>query len=120
MVSRLKERQDDAKLRVLQILTTKPQMSSRELAEKIGISNGSAYYLLRSLVDNGFVRLASFKKSPQKTKYHYLLTSKGIREKSFITNQFILRKKKEYVLLKEEIAKLEMDLDCKIELNKRT
>ena len=48
MASRRKEQQEDAKLRVLQIISGNPQMTSRELAQKVGISNGSAFYLLTS------------------------------------------------------------------------
>ena len=110
MASRRKEHQEDAKLRVLQIISDNPQMTSRELAQRVGISNGSAYYLLTSLIDKGFVKLANFKKSDQKIKYYYLLTPKGIREKSFITSKFIVRKKQEYELLKKEIAELERDV----------
>ena len=93
MASRRKEHQEDAKLRVLQILSSNPQMTSRELAQKIGISNGSAFYLLTSLIDMGFVKLLNFKNSSQKIKYSYLLTPKGIREKfacnqRFLTNTF--------------------------------
>ena len=110
MSSRRKEHQEDAKLRVLQILSNNPQMTSREIAQKVGISNGSAYYLLTSLIDKGFVKLTNFKKSEQKTKYSYLLTSRGIREKSFITSRSLVRKKKEYELLKKEITELEQDL----------
>ena len=110
MSSRRKEHQEDAKLRVLQIVSKHPQMTSRELAEKVGISNGSAYYLLTSLIDKGFVKLTNFKKSEQKTKYSYLLTPKGIREKSFITGKFLERKKQEYELLKKEITELERDV----------
>ena len=93
MASRRKEQQEDAKLRVLQMISGNPHMTSRELAHKIGISNGSAYYLLRSLIDKGFVKFAKFKKNEQKTKYSYLLTLKGVREKSLITQEFLLRKK---------------------------
>jgi EPS-associated MarR family transcriptional regulator len=110
MASRRKEHQEDAKLRVLQILSSNPQITSRELAQKVGISNGSAYYLLTSLIDKGFVKFANFKKSVQKTKYSYLLTPKGIREKSFITGKFLERKKQEYALLKKEIDELEQDI----------
>ena len=85
-------------------------MTSRQLAQKVGISNGSAYYLLTSLIDKGFVKFANFKKSTKKEKYSYLLTPKGIREKSIITSKFLVRKKKEYKLLKKEIAELERDL----------
>ena len=58
----------------------------------------------------GFVKLARFKKNTQKIKYSYLLTPKGIREKSLVTSKFLVRKKQEYELLKKEIIKLEQDL----------
>ena len=120
MASRRKEQQEDAKLRVLQILSSKPQMTSRELAQKIGISNGSAFYLLTSLIEMGFIKLSNFKKSEQKAKYSYLLTPKGIREKSLVTSKFLVRKKQEYELLKKEIAELERDVGWKIESKKCT
>ena len=107
MASRRKEQQEDAKLRALQIISNNSQMTSRELAQKVGISNGSAYYLLISLIDKGFVKFDNFKKSAKKTKYSYLLTPKGIREKSLITNNFLVRKKQEFEALKEEIKALE-------------
>ena len=85
-------------------------MTTREIAQKVGISNGSAYYLLTSLIDMGFIKLSNFKDSSQKIKYSYLLTPKGIREKSLVTSKFLVRKKQEYELLKKEIAELERDL----------
>ena len=84
-------------------------MTTREIAQKVGISNGSTYYLLTSLIDMGFIKLSNFKDSSQKIKYSYLLTPKGIREKSLITSKFLVRKKQEYELLEKEISKLERD-----------
>ena len=111
MASRRKEQQEDAKLRVLQIIKSNPQITSRELARKVGISNGSAHYLLISLIDRGFVKLSNIKENSQKKKYSYLLTPKGIREKSFIKNKFLERRKQEYEILKKEISELERDVD---------
>ena len=110
MASRRKEYQEDAKLRVFQIINENPQLTTREIAQKVGISNGSAYYLLTSLIEMGFVKLSNFKDSSQKIKYYYLLTPKGIREKSLVTSKFLVRKKLEYELLKKEINDLEKDL----------
>ena len=109
MASRRKEHQEDAKLRVFQIINSNPQMTSREIAQKVGISNGSAYYLLTALIDKGFVKILNFKKNSKKANYLYLLTPKGIREKSILTQSYLTRKKKEYKLLKKEIIKLERD-----------
>ena len=108
MASRRKEHQEDAKFRVFQIINENPQMTTREIAQKVGISNGSTYYLLTSLIDMGFIKLSNFKDSSQKIKYSYLLTPKGIREKSLITNKFLVRKKQEFEALREEINYLEI------------
>ena len=110
MASRRKEHQEDAKFRVFQIINENPQMTTREIAQKVGISNGSTYYLLTSLIDMGFIKLSNFKDSSQKIKYSYLLTPKGIREKSLVTSKFLVRKKQEFELLKKEITKLERDI----------
>jgi EPS-associated MarR family transcriptional regulator len=110
MASRRKEHQEDAKLRVFQIINEKPQITTREIAQKVGISNGSAYYLLTSLINMGFVKLLNFKENSQKIKYTYLLTPKGIREKSIITSKFLERKKQEFEALKEEINSLEKSI----------
>jgi len=110
MASRRKEYQEDAKLRVMKIINQNSEMTSREIAQKVGISNGSAYYLLTSLIDKGFVKLSNFKENSRKIKYSYLLTPKGIREKSLATSKFLVRKKKEYELLKKEITELERDI----------
>jgi EPS-associated MarR family transcriptional regulator len=110
VASRRKEHYEDAKFRLFQIINENPQMTTREIAQKVGISNGSAYYLLTSLIEMGFIKLSNFKDSSQKVKYSYLLTPKGIREKSLITGKFLARKKQEYQQLKKEIIKLEQDL----------
>jgi EPS-associated MarR family transcriptional regulator len=110
MASRRKEHQEDAKLRAMQIITQNPELTSRQIAQKVGISNGSAYYLLTSLIDKGFIKLSNFKNNSQKTKYSYLLTPKGIREKSLITSKFLVRKKQEFEALKEEIYSLERSI----------
>jgi len=107
MASRRKEYQEYAKLRVMQLIAQKPQMTSRELAQNVGISNGSAYYLLSTLIDEGFIRLLNLKENTLKAKHSYLLTPKGIREKSVITRKVLMRKKQEFESLKEEIDFLE-------------
>ena len=110
MASRRKEQQEDAKFRVFQTINENPQMTTREIAQKVGISNGSSYYLLTSLIDMGFIKLSNFKDSSQKVKYSYLLTPKGIREKSIITSKFLVRKKKEFEALRQEIDSLEKSI----------
>ena len=91
----------------MRLISASPDMSSRQVAEAVGISNGSAYYVLTALIEKGLIKLGNFQKNPRKGQYVYLLTPKGIREKSILTHNFIERKRKEYINLKNEIKALE-------------
>lgn len=109
MASRREEKQSDTRLQVMRLLSENPEMSTRQIADAVGISNGSAYYVLRALVDKGFVKLDNFKKSRRKRQYAYLLTPKGVLEKSKLTRGFIERKHQEYAALRAEIEALEKE-----------
>ena len=84
-------------------------MSTRKLADEVGVSNGSAHYVLTALIEKGFVKLGNFKNNPRKGQYVYLLTPKGIREKSQLAHSFIERKRQEFKDLKVEICALEKE-----------
>ena len=107
MASRREEQQAEVRLKVMRLISQKPEMSTRQVADEVGISNGSAYYILTALVEKGFVKLGNFKKNPRKGQYAYLLTPKGIREKSLLTHSFIERKREEFKILRVEIRALE-------------
>ena len=107
MASRRSEQQSEIQLKVMRLISEIPEMSSRQVADAVGISNGSAYYVLTALVEKGLVKLENFKNNPRKGRYAYLLTPKGIREKSMLTHNFIERKRQEYRDLKNEIEALE-------------
>ncbi len=109
MASRRSEKQSEIQLKVMRLIAEIPDVSSRRIADVVGISNGSAYYVLTALVEKGLVKLENFKKNPRKDRYAYFLTPKGIREKSILTHKFIKRKRKEYRDLKNEIEALEKE-----------
>lgn len=115
MASRREEQQEDIRLRVMRLISANPEMSSRQIAENVGISNGSAYYALTALVEKGFVKLDNFKNNPRKGQYAYLLTPKGIREKSILTHRFISRKRQEFDNLRLEIEALEDEVGLEAE-----
>ena len=110
MASRRDEQQAEIRLQVMRLIAQNPEMSTRQVADEPGISNGSAYYVLAALVEKGFVKLENFKRNPRKGQYAYLLTPKGIREKSLLTHSFIERKRQEYADLKTEIEALEQEV----------
>lgn len=85
-------------------------MSTREIAEKACISNGTAYYVVTALIEKGYLKFKSFKNNPRKKQYTYLLTRKGIREKAALTKEFINLKRLEFEYLQKEIKLLEKEL----------
>jgi len=114
MASQRDEKREEVCLRVMRLISRNAEVSSRQVADAVGISNGSAYYILAALVDKGFVKLSNFKKNPRKGSYAHLLTPKGIREKSLLTHHFIKRKRQEFEDLREEIEALEGEVGLSI------
>ena len=114
MASRRKEIQDATKLRVMRLIAENPEFSTRQIADQVGIANGSAYYIITALIEKGYVKLENFAKSSRKGQYAYLLTPKGIREKSLLTHRFIKIKKREYEFLMSEIKALEEEVGLKV------
>jgi EPS-associated MarR family transcriptional regulator len=102
--------QEDVRFRVLRLLHENPELSQRDLANAVGISNGSAHYLLSALLDKGLIKLGNFTAAQDKRRYAYILTPKGIAEKAAITKRFLERKIQEYDALKEEIEALRDEL----------
>ena len=110
MASQRGQQQEETHFRVMRLLDEDPSISTREIAKKVGISNGAAYYCVTSLVEKGFVKLKNFKQSKNKANYIYELTPRGIRAKAALTISFLERKRNEYEDLKLEIERLEIEL----------
>ena len=96
--------------RALKILEQQPDLTQRQLAEQLGVSLGKTHYLVKSLIDVGWVKLDNFQRSDNKWGYAYLLTPMGIVEKAAITARFLLRKQREYTQLQQEIAQLQEEV----------
>ena len=88
---------------LLRKLNNKPNASQRELASDLKISVGKLNYVLNELKFKGLIKIKNFSKHPNKTGYLYLLTPRGIAEKTKITLNFMKRKLQEYDELKKEI-----------------
>ena len=88
---------------VLRKIQRKPESSQRELAEDLGFSLGKLNYCLKALKVKGLVKIKNFKKNPNKINYIYVLTPKGVAEKTKLTLNFMKRKMKEYDELKREV-----------------
>ena len=92
-------------LDILRKIRNKPRTSQRELAEELGFSLGKLNYILKSLKQKGFVKIRNFRKQKNKIKYmQYIITPKGVAERTKLTINFMKRKIKEYEELKKELA----------------
>ena len=109
MASNRDKRQEEVQFRLMQILHENPEASTREIANKLGISNGSAYYCLSELAEKGYIKFKNFTRSKSKSQYLYQLTPKGVALKAALTMKFLERKRQDYIALKNEIERLEHD-----------
>ena len=101
----------EIRYRLLKLLAANPNLTQRQMAEEIGISLGKFNYCLKEMVKKGIVRIERFKSSENKTAYMYLLTPRGIEEKTKITSRFLKRKMIEYEELKREIQELSREVN---------
>jgi EPS-associated MarR family transcriptional regulator len=106
-MTRSQQLQEDMRFRVLSLLESNPSITQRELAVAIGVSLGRVNYGLRALVEKGLIKVDNFKKSEHKLAYAYLLTPRGMIEKTSLTQQFLARKMQEYEALRLEIESLQ-------------
>ena len=88
---------------VLRKIKSKPKSTQRELAEELGFSLGKLNYCLKALKFKGLIKISNFKKNPNKLNYIYILTPKGISQKTKLTLNFMKLKMKEYDELKKEM-----------------
>ena len=97
--------------RALKLLEQKPDMTQRQVAGELNVSLGKTHYLIKSLIDVGWVKLENFQRSDNKRGYSYLLTPVGIIEKTVITSKFLSRKQREFDDLLLEIQHLQEEVN---------
>ena len=120
MTSRQAQIQEDTNFRVLRILQENPDLTQRELAEKLGVSVGGLNYCLKALMDKGWVKMQNFHQSKNKFKCVYLLTPQGVSERMALTSRFLQRKMAEYEALKAEIDSLRLEAGSNALARKQT
>jgi EPS-associated MarR family transcriptional regulator len=93
--------QEELTLSVLRNITE--VKTQKSLALDIGVSVGKVNYVLKALIEKGFIKADNFFANKNKNQYKYLLTQKGLEEKISLTKKFIDRKKTEYEELQNEL-----------------
>ena len=98
---------EENRYKLLKLLDENPEMNQREIASALGLSLGKVNFCLKALVEKGWLKAGNFTRSPNKKAYVYLLTLRGIEEKTQVTKAFLERKQREYEDLKAEIEELQ-------------
>ena len=89
---------------VMRKIKSRPNSSQRDMAKELGFSLGKLNYCLKALQKKGLVKLQNFQKQSNKINYlQYIITPKGIGERTKLTINFMKRKMKEYDELKREL-----------------
>jgi EPS-associated MarR family transcriptional regulator len=94
---------DNSHYKMLKTLEADPKISQRQLAENLGISLGKVNYCVKALLEKGLIKTTNFKNSNNKIAYAYLLTPKGIKQKTLFAQHFLEKTVLEYEQLKHEI-----------------
>ena len=94
---------NESNLNVLRKVLKNPYSSQRQLALELGFSLGKLNYCLKALKAKGLVKIRNFRKSSTKLDYAYIITPRGIAEKTKLTIDFMKKKIAEYDELKREI-----------------
>ena len=97
---------DEYRYKILKILGKNPEINQRYLARELGASLGRTNYCLKALIKVGLLKVTNFRNNRNKLAYIYLLTPRGIKEKSLITERFLKSKLQEYEALEAEINAL--------------
>ena len=89
-------REENQIFNILSAISDDAAISQRQLAVKTGLALSKVNYLLKKLSSKGMLKLRRARKNPRKLGYLYLLTPKGVLEKSRLTYRFIGRTMRQY------------------------
>ena len=96
----------EIELEILRSIEANPNLTQRQMAKDLKMSLGKTNYLIKSLLDKGFVMLNNFKTSDKKLGYLYVLTPEGLEIKRKLTILFLQRKSEEFDKLKKEMEQI--------------
>ena len=98
---------NDKEFEVLTRLGNDVVLSQRQIADDLQVSVGSVNFVIKALIEKGWVKACNFSDSDHKHRYIYQLTPTGIAAKINLTRNFMLRKQREYQALKAQLEQLE-------------
>ena len=94
----------------MRLLEQHPDCSQRELARRMGVSLGKTHYLLRALLDKGWVKAQNFGRSGSRLRCAYVVTPNGMKQRMKLTRDFLARKERESLELQTQISLLRREV----------
>ena len=88
---------------ILRKISKNPDYTQRDIAKELDLSLGKLNYCIKALKKKGLIKIENFQKNPNKINYLYILTPKGVAQKTKLTINFMKRKMKEFDELKKEL-----------------
>jgi DNA-binding MarR family transcriptional regulator len=93
-------------LRILEAFEQDPAQTQRDLSQKLKISLGLVNAFTKRLAKKGYFKITTIPKN----RIHYILTPKGIAEKSRLTYQYVLYSMQYYKATRAKIKSIFKDL----------
>jgi len=92
--------------KILRVLSSKDDLTQRKLSHRLDFSLGKTNYLIKILIQKGFIEIRNFTEGDQKLKkIRYIITKKGFEHKLRLAYYYLKIKEKEYTDLKQELAR---------------
>jgi len=104
------ERTNMNEYKLIREIERNPFHTQRTLATTLHISLGKANYLLAGLIEKGIIKARKLRNDPEKIRWEYILTPKGIKEKFIITRNYLQNRIKEFKAIQREIEELKTEV----------
>ncbi|HBH04881.1 MAG: hypothetical protein A2X36_05120 [Elusimicrobia bacterium GWA2_69_24] len=86
------ERSDERHLQILTVIGEADSLTQRALAQRLGVAVGLTNLYLKRLARKGFIKIVEFPRKPRpRRRLRYLLTPRGLAEKTRLTYQYMDR-----------------------------
>ena len=76
---------EEDNLLILRKIAKKTKKYQRKMAVELGVSLGKLNYCIKALKKKGLIKIENFQKNPNKINYLYILTPKGVAQKTKLT-----------------------------------
>ena len=98
--------------KVLKEIERNPAHTQRSLAERLNVSLGKINYVLSGLAEKGIIKARKLKNNPNKIRWRYILTPKGMAEKIRLARDFLNRRLREFDAIEREIEELKREVNA--------